>query len=215
MEAVGEFTKEMWTEVEDVYKQILECEFTQALAKGNLSEKAFKHYLAQDVLYMKEDAECLMRMSKRSNVPEEKDFFYKMSTDCVEIEEILHNDFMKYFDITPAKRLSPAFKEYCDFLDVNTKKEEYFLGVAALLPCFWLYGKVGIWVLSHHNENNKYKKFIDTYSGDDYINYTRTFIQIMENQAKNLDSISKKKIFSVFRKSCIHELKVFEESTNL
>lgn len=215
MEAVGDFTREMWTEVEDVYKQILECEFTQALAKGNLSEKAFKHYLSQDVLYMKVDAECLMRMSKRSDSPKEKDFFYRMSTDCVEIEEILHNDFMKYFNISPAENLSPAFKEYCDFLDVNTKDKLYSVGVAALLPCFWLYGKVGLWVYNNHKEDNKYKKFIDTYSGDDYINYTRTFIEIMENQAKSLDLESKKKIFSIFKESCIHELKVFEESTNL
>lgn len=214
MKATGLFTKNLWEEVEDIYKQIINCEFVTGLVNGNLAEDSFKHYLSQDVLYIKNDTKALAQLALRASDNDEKEFFNKMSNDCMEIENILHNDFLDYFETKEAHKQSPAFADYTNFILEQSSLAKYPIAVASLLPCFWLYGKVGHHILENQSKNNKYQKFIDTYAGDEYINYTRQFIDILEKNAVGEDKTTKEAILRAFIKSSKHELLVFEEATS-
>ena len=215
MEAVGPLTQALWARTSKIYEELLTCEFVVGLANGNLSEKAFNHYLSQDVIYIQKDAESLARISERATNETESHFFKRMSSDCIEIEEILHNEFMDFFQVKAAKKQSPAFSQYSSFLEEKAHKADYAIAIAALLPCFWLYGKVGHHILATQSPNNKYQKFINTYSGNEYTNYTRQFISIMENQANTVDTFTWNAIIETFMESTRHELRVFQESTNI
>lgn len=212
MIAAGEFTQKMWENTEDTYQCIINSEFITGLASGNLSEESFKHYLSQDIIYIQNDAITLGELSKRATNANEKDFFLKMSKDCIEIENILHGEFLGYFNAEKAKEQSPAFLEYSDFLLNQVNNAPYPVAVAALLPCFWVYGKVGLHILDTQSPNNKYQKFIDTYSGDEYNDYTREFIGIAERHGKNADSLLRKEMINAFKIGSHHEFSVFEEA---
>lgn len=215
MEATGLFTKSLWEEVEGIYNQIVNCDFVTGLSKGTLSENSFKHYLSQDILYIKNDTKALAELALRASKDSEKDFFKRMSDDCMEIENILHNDFLDYFKTKEAKKQSPAFSDYSEFILEKASSADYPIAVAALLPCFWLYGKVGHHILENQSKNNKYQKFIDTYAGDEYISYTKEFIQILEINAVNTDQETKEAIIDAFIKSSKYELLVFEEAVRI
>ena len=215
MEATGKFTQGIWKDISIIYNDILNSKFVSGLASGLLAEESFKHYLSQDILYIQKDTIALELMSKRAINKMEKDFFLKMSKDCMEIENILHNEFLCYFQIKEAKEQSPAFAAYSNFLIEQATYAEYPVAVAALLPCFWVYGKVGNHILKTQSSDNKYQKFIDTYSGDEYIDYTRQFISIAELHGQNADNLLKQEITNAFITSSKHELFVFEESTKL
>jgi len=215
MKPVGEFTQRLWDSVSDIYEELLSSEFVLGLANGRLAEESFKHYLSQDVIYIKRDSQALANMSERAICEKESLFFKRMSSDCIEIEDILHNEFMDYFNVKAAKEQSLAFANYSSFIEEMADKAEYPIAVAALLPCFWLYGKVGHHILATQSPTNKYQKFIDTYSGDEYIEYTREFISIMENHASSENEHTQKEIIDAFVESSRHELNVFLEATNL
>lgn len=215
MKPAGEFTKEIWHNISDIYNDIINSKFVTGLASGTLAEESFKHYLSQDILYIQRDTIALDLISKRSDNKHEKDFFLRMSKDCMEIENILHDEFLDYFNVNAAKEQSPAFSAYSDFLLENVTNAEYPVAVAALLPCFWVYGKVGFHILKIQSPNNKYQKFIDTYSGDEYIDFTRQFINITESHGKCSNNSLKQEIVNAFITSTKHELSVFEESIKL
>jgi len=214
MNTVGEFTQEIWNNISDIYNDIINSKYVRDLASGSLAEESFKHYLSQDVLYIQKDTIALELISNRAIDKMEKDFFLKMSKDCMEIENILHNEFLDYFQVKAAKEQSPAFSAYSNFLLDQVNTAAFPVAVAALLPCFWVYGKVGNHILDTQSPNNKYQKFIDTYSGDEYINYTRQFINITESHGQKADSSLRQEIINAFITSSKHELLVFEESTN-
>lgn len=212
MIAAGDFIKEMWENTEETYRSIINSEFVTGLASGKLAEESFKHYLSQDIIYIKNDAIALEELSKRATNANEKDFFIRMSKDCIEIENILHGEFLNYFNAQKAKEQSPAFLKYSDFLLNQVNNAPYPVAVAALLPCFWVYGKVGQHILNIQSPNNKYQKFIDTYAGDEYNEYTSEFIDITELQGKNADNLIQKEMINAFKIGSYHEFSVFEEA---
>lgn len=212
MKPAGDFTRQIWDRSFDIYNDIITSKFVIGLAEGSLAEESFKHYLSQDILYIHNDSIALKILSERAMDKKEKDFFLKMSHDCIEIENILHNEFLDYFKTSKAKYQSPAFSAYSKHILKKANTANYSVAVAALLPCFWVYGKVGLHILEIQEPNNKYQKFIDTYSGEEYNVYTREFINITEKLGRKADSSLKEEIIDAFTTSSRHEFLVFEES---
>jgi len=135
-----------------------------------------------------------------------------LANDGFLIEHELHNFFLKQFKVEEAKSKSPVIREYTDFLLNHSVKSSYPVAAAALLPCYWIYYVVGIHIGSNATENNIYQKWIDTYRGGDFGNYTKTFIQIVECLAENASETEKKQMHKVFVMATNFELSFFEEA---
>lgn len=213
MKAEGKYTQELWLEAQDVYQKILSCKFVKQLADGSLCKESFGHYLTQDVLYLLKDAEALGNVGERSKNEEEKTFFLALKEDGLAVEQVLREEYLRYFNLQPATIQSSAFKAYSDFLLYHSQHSSYECACVALLPCFWIYGEVADEISKHVLANNVYQKFIDTYAGDEYDDYTKKFIQIVENLAKESNNFDEMK--RVFLQACEFEYLVFDEAISL
>jgi thiaminase/transcriptional activator TenA len=130
-----------------------------------------------------------------------------MATNRIVYNNItLHN-------IPKAIEKSPAYNAYTDFLINNAFNSPYPVAVAALLPCFWIYYKTGEYVLNNTVNNNPYRKWIDTYSGDEYIQYTTRFIYITENLGQKASPIIREQMENAFIEGTKNELRVLEEAS--
>ncbi|WP_282015964.1 TenA family protein [Marinifilum flexuosum] len=213
MQAVGTFTKELWEAAFPVYQKLISCRFVNELAAGTLSKESFSHYLTQDILYLKKDAEALGRVAARSKNDEDKDFFKSLEKDGLEVEFVLRNEYLNHFNLQEAKNQSKAFADYSNFLLTHAQNSPLEVAYAALLPCFWIYGAVADTIIQKNVSNNPYQKFIDTYAGDEYQHYTQKFIEIVE--CNSVESRCEKQVKEAFLEACRHELAVFEESYEL
>ena len=212
MKTEGNFTNYLWESIQTIYIDLINHPFVNQLAKGTLSHSSFAHYLSQDILYIRDDSKALENLSKKATEPAEQAFFMSLASDGIAIEQELHNHFLKSFNILEAKTKSPAIEEYSRFLIEHSEKSTYHIAAAALLPCFWVYNSVGKHILAHVVENNAYQKWIDTYQGDEYEDYTKSFIQIVERLATTVNENEKKLMQKVFAQSTMFELNFFEES---
>lgn len=213
MKPAGPFTSKLWMTVQPVYKQIINCLYVRRLADGTLPQKWFAHYLSQDVLYIIDDSRALAVTAARAANPDEMYFLLELAKDGMDIERALHDEFIKVYALPEAPQKSPAFKAYSDFLLLNAFNSPYPVAVAALLPCFWIYYKTGNYVLKNAVNNNPFRKWIDTYSGDEYIKYTEKFIHITENLGQKANHKIRKQMQGVFTEGTRHELKVLEEAS--
>ena len=59
----------------------------------------------------------------------------------------------------------------------------YEEGLAALLPCFWIYREVGIHIHKNSADNNPYQKWIDTYSGEEFAKIVQDMIDLTDRSA--------------------------------
>jgi len=214
METVGPFTRKLWDTIHPVYEQIINCLFVRRLMDGTLPRNWFTHYLSQDVLYIIDDSRALAVTAARAKNPDEMYFFLQMAKDGLDIERALHDDFIRQFNIHGTVKKLPAFNAYADFLLNNAFNSPYPVAVAALLPCFWVYYKMGEYVFKNTIDDNPYRKWIDTYSGDEYMQYTKKFIHITENLGQKADPVIRKQMVSAFTEGAKHELQVLEEASN-
>jgi thiaminase/transcriptional activator TenA len=97
-------------------------------------------------------------------------------------------------------------------LIANAFNSPYPVAAAALLPCFWVYYKTGEHVFKTSIDNNPYRKWIDTYSGDEYKQFTRKFIRITENLGQKAHPVVRDQMQSAFARGARHELNIFEEA---
>lgn len=209
MNAAGKNTQQLWDAAHPIFESIVESDFAHELANGTLSLDSFSHFLSQDMLYLKRDAEALGVVASRCDSADHKAFFIKMQNDGIAVEQSLHNELLPKFNITPASKSSPAFAAYINHLLECSCHKDLSLAMVALLPCFWIYGEVGATIISRSKQNNPYQLFIDLYAGAEYDEYTQQFIQIVE---ENLTTYNIEKAVELFKISATHELNIWKES---
>ncbi|MBN2610176.1 MAG: TenA family protein [Bacteroidales bacterium] len=200
--------------VEPDFEQILKCPYVGRLADGTLPHSWFAHYLSQDVLYLIDDSRALAITAARAYNPDEMYFFLQLAKDGLDIERALHNDFLKYFAIPEAHEKSPAFHAYTDFLLDHAFHAPYPVAVTALLPCFWVYFNTGVYIFNNTVSDNPYQKWIDTYSGAEYMEYTQRFIGITENIGQKAESKISKQMIDTFAEGTKHEFMTLEEAAH-
>ncbi|MBE9469152.1 MAG: TenA family protein [Bacteroidetes bacterium] len=212
MKPQGEFTSYLWESIQTIYSDLIKHPFVNQLAKGTLPQKHFAHYLSQDILYISDDSKAFENLSKKATEPVEQEFFMSMAIDAIAIEQNLHNYFLKSFNVLEATIKSPAIEEYSRFLIEHSEKSTYRIAAAALLPCFWVYNSLGKYIIANAVENNAYQKWIDTYKGGEYEDYTKFFIQIVERIATTANENEKNQMQKAFAQATMFELNFFEES---
>lgn len=212
MQPKGKFTNCLWGEIQNVFEQTISHPFVVQLANGTLPHLNFSHYLAQDILYIKDDSFALEKLSERAAKLDEREFFKSLSEDGIEIERALHNDFLTHFKTAKAEKKSPVIEKYTTFLISHSTKSPYPVAAAALLPCFWVYNKVGNHIFKTAVKNNLYQKWIETYQGEDYEIFTERFIKIVENLGSTSPSYIQKQMKKAFKESTRFELLFFEEA---
>lgn len=208
----GVFTEDLWNSIEDVFQSILQCNYVIKLSNGTLSHESFGHYLAQDNLYLRQYNEASQLLAGRSPYDTTRNFFNQLATHGIEIEKIMHDDYLEYFHIEEVAEPSPAFGAYGNFILDHARSSPYPVAVAALLPCFWVYANTGIEIAGNSVKNNTYQKFIDIYAGAEYDDYVEKFIQVTEELGRQAPRELQEEMKEAFTKATEFELTLFEEA---
>ncbi len=78
-------------------------------------------------------------------------------------------------------------------------------GLAALLPCFWIYREVGLEMLRKGSPVPAYQRWIDTYGSEDYGRVVNEMINVAEESFSRLDNEASIKVRKAFRTSTLYE----------
>jgi thiaminase/transcriptional activator TenA len=192
------FTQQLWKESEGVYEQILSHPFNQALMKGNLDAEPFKFYINQDALYLQDFGRALALIGARSSEPSKLQQFANFAEGTVLVERELHNHYFQKFAIEPTSTKSPTCTLYTNFLLSKAALEPYEVGIAALLPCFWIYREVGNHIYNNAAGNNPYQDWIDTYAGEEFSQLVDQALNITDEVAQSASSTVKESMHEAF-----------------
>jgi thiaminase/transcriptional activator TenA len=179
------FRETLWQAIVPIYQAILDHPFNRELAEGTLSRERFAFYMQQDALYLLDFGRALALIGGRSDTPARMLAFIRFAEGAVVVERALHQEYFKLFGITePLTTPSPACFAYTNFLLATAACRSYEEGVAALLPCFWIYRAVGTHIYQHAAANNPYQKWIDTYAGEEFGRLVEQAIAITDEVAE-------------------------------
>lgn len=188
-----------WAEALPVYNDITAMPFIKELANGTLDVEKFKYYLQQDAHYLEYFARALAIIAAKTRDVDTMLDFIRFSEGAIVVERALHDSYFKEYNINQRVAMSPACHHYVHYLQSTVYMADSAVGMAAVLPCFWIYKKVGDYILSIQDKNdNKYQNWIDTYAGEEFSLLVDRAIAICNEVAENSTSAQRKLMTEAF-----------------
>ena len=194
-------TDQMWDRAKPTYQKTLEHPFLIELADGTLSKERFESYLIEDMVYLKAYREVLLTLAGKAPNEGWKQFLIKGSADCAKEVEHIHNTYFRgtKYNAKPPSKVNAA---YISFLRETVKQGSFSEGLAAVLPCYWIYWEVGRTLKQRGSRNTIYQRWIDYYSDDAYAETVSTIRTMMNTAAKGQPS---ERLIQIFATGANHE----------
>jgi thiaminase/transcriptional activator TenA len=166
------WTGRLWAEIEPVYGAILGHPFIKGLASGELNVDSFVHFISQDTHYLQDYVRTLLILAAKSPDFEVTKMLTTHAAAAATAETGLHAELMKDLGRDPADLLAfdarPTTRAYTSFMLATVLRGSFADGLAAIMPCFWIYAEVGQHLKRMGSPNPVYQRWIDSYGGDDY-----------------------------------------------
>jgi thiaminase/transcriptional activator TenA len=173
------FTDELWWSITPTYDAILGHPFLTGLTDGTLHPDAFAFYpdafafyLCQDALYLGRYAQALAVLGGRAPEAGDVAMFARHAAGAIEVERHLHESLLPQLGIDPATlaatEMAPVTLAYTSYLLATVHGGSYVEGVAAVLPCYWIYWEVGKALVATGSPNAVYQRWIDAYASEQF-----------------------------------------------
>lgn len=164
------FSEDAWQSVGDWFGAILDHPFLSALADGGLEEATFARYLVDDMHYLDGYARALATIASRAPDHDGIELFAGSAAAAIAAERQTHSAFLTPRGIGPeSAEPTPTCRAYVGSLQVAAAYGPVEVAVAAVLPCFRVYGEVGRALLAlQPGEHHPYAAWIHTYGSPEF-----------------------------------------------
>lgn len=184
------FSSDAWQRNLPLYRKILAMPFNRELADGVLAQDCFRHYMIQDAHYLEGFARALSMASARGLNADHVVHFAGAAQAAIIVERSLHAEYFRAFGITPddfaQAEPTPACDHYVSYLLRVAAMEPFEVGLAAVLPCFWIYREVGKHIHAHAVQPNPYQAWIDSYAGEEFEHAVDDVIRVSDATARHV-----------------------------
>lgn len=199
-------TDYLWAGISaDIFPAIQAHPFLLGLTSGALPEEAFQYYVAQDSAYLGAFGRGLAILASRSDSPEAFMMFAEHSRNTLIVEAALHREFLSAFSTVSRppqwNDLSPNGLLYTSYLQRVAHECPYHEAVAAFLPCYWIYRKVGEHLVEQGSPNPLYQRWIDTYSGEAFGEVVRQILALVDGLEPSLPPRGRERMREHFRRT--------------
>ena len=196
--------------ISDVYEGILGHPFIQGLVSGALPMETFKEYVIQDALYLSQFARAVALVGVKAPDDDAATILLTSARDALTVERAsLHEFLLSEWGMSLEKihntPMNLANTAYTNYLIAVAYARPFHEGLAAILPCFWVYWEVGKHLLEQGSPNKTYKRWIDTYSSEEYAHAVERVIRLAEETYTKAGEEEKKAMKRHFRISTIYE----------
>ncbi len=210
-------TDKKWSEVAweaalPTIKAIFQLPFVVELADGTLPKEKFLFYLSQDSIYIENYSRVLAHIASRLPKQEQSIDFLKFASDGFAVEKALHESYLGNHSIdvkpTPTTLL---YNSYETAKSVGPVEIE----AASILPCFWVYKKVGEEIFKTCKKDNQFYHWIETYGDETFAESNRRAIEICDELANNASEEIRNEMTEAFVMATKMEWLFWESAYNL
>jgi len=193
------WTEQAWKKIESNYSAILDMPFVQELANGTLPKNKFQFYMAQDSIYLEHFGRALALIGAKSHDIGDALAYLRFAEGAIVVENALHESYFQDFGVTDKGKIQPACHHYTHFLKSTAAMEPVEVAMAATLPCFWIYKKVGDHIYKGQQTfNNPYQRWIDTYGGEEFSDSVQRAIMICDLAAERATPVTRARMTEAF-----------------
>jgi thiaminase (transcriptional activator TenA) len=164
---MGRTRDTLWADVGSIYAAILAHPFVTGLTDGSLPRAAFRHYIVQDAHYLRGYAKALAACAAKAPDEDATVMFAEHAAGAIAAERELHASLMADLGGSPENEpVAPTTRAYVSYLMATVLGGSYAEAVGAVLPCYWIYARVGEALLAAGSPDPLYRRWIAMYGGE-------------------------------------------------
>jgi thiaminase/transcriptional activator TenA len=202
-------TGQLWGSIEGLYAEILAHPFLNGLTDASLDRDTFRFYVVQDALYLRDYARALALCAAKAPGPDEIRMFASHASQAIEVEQELHGTFFREFGLSPqevyATPLAPTNLAYTSYLLATCYGGSFPEALGAVLPCFWIYWEVGKHLLERGSPDPLFRRWIDTYGGEEYGSAVREVLALTDELGSDLSAAEEARVRERFVQTSRYE----------
>ena len=209
------WSEEAWERSRKIYAGILEEPFLKELAAGTLPEEKFARYIAQDEVYLGNYGKQMYEMADRMPVAEEREMFRAFADAGMEGEKLMHQLLIDRFGIDLAVEGSVVTKAYNAHTQRAVDSGSREVGLAAMLPCMWIYNRVGLHILEVATlEGNPYKEWIEEYGNEEFTAGVNGVVEMIDAWAEKVDAATREEMTEAYLEAALYEYAFWDYGYN-
>ncbi|MBR1485870.1 MAG: thiaminase II, partial [Synergistaceae bacterium] len=205
--------EKLMSSVSDVWPEYNKHPFVKGLENGTLDKNKFKRYIIQDYLYLNEYSKVFALGAAKSKNLETMKLFASVISAIANVEMDIHKGYMGRLgvsenDIAEAKRELENLSYTSYMLRIAYEEGEAEI-LAAILSCALSYEDIAKTMLKNNPDalkNNFYSHWIECYSGKEYCDLNKIFVEALEETTKDYSEEKLNHIAEIFRECSLYEM---------
>ena len=173
---------------EHSWKKVIEHPFVNEIFKGDLAADIFKFYLKQDYYYLNKSMQTIAILIAKISRIKAKQKLISILYSEANVEFAKYEELLDIYNIDRENydkfELSYANISYSNYLLAVSSQNTFAEGLAALVPCYWLYLKMA----EYHsdklkaNKNEIYKDWAAVFKRKEFINLVEELTILLESE---------------------------------
>ncbi len=214
------FSDSLRHRAQKIWRAIDAHPFLRELHTGTLPMDRFIYFILQDYVYLLDFAQVLCHAGSKSPDLKTLELFARHALGAVEVERTFHESFgeslgfsRQQLDQVPK---NPTTHAYINHLQSVARSGTLGETVAAVLPCYWIYGEVGRRLYRNRPSKPKiYRQWIETYASEAFWKPVREQIQLMDTLGATASNSEKRLMTAHFLLSSRYEFMFWEQAYRL
>ena len=190
--SVPPWSNRLWNDIETIFDATLRHPFLTGLTDGTLDPDVFGHYVAQDVHYLRDYARALNIVGAKAPTLAGTAMFARHAAEVFEVELALHSSLLPDLGLDPAAvdatPVAPTTRAYASYLLATTYGGSFADGLAAILPCYWIYAKVGAALVERGSPDRRFQAWIDSYGGEEFASTVAEVLALADTTGRTLSA---------------------------
>ena len=206
--AVG-FSDELWTAGAEIYTRVREHPFLTGLSDGSLPHAAFRHFVVQDAHYLRGYARALALLAARAPSEVDTVMFAQHAAGAIAAEQDMHAELADALGLAsgeaPAIPVTPTTSAYTSYLLATCHGGSFAEGLGAVLPCYWIYARVGEALLEGSSPDPLYARWIAMYGGEEFQAVVDAVLALTDRVGRILGDAERERVRGHFVTTCRYE----------
>ena len=102
---------------------------------------------------------------------------------------------------------------YTNFLTATAYGDDYVVGAAAVLPCYWIYAEVGACLAASNHPDHPYHEWLKTYGDQSFVTTTEAALRRVEHALAQATGVQRAAATAAFQVACAYEREFFDQAS--
>lgn len=200
------WSESVWDQCLPIFNAITKHPFIMELANGSLDAERFNRYLGQDEVYIGNYGRQMFLLADRISNPEEREMFRLFAQSGIDGEKAMHQLLISRFGTDTEVKASVVTTYYNAHTQHAVDNDPVEVALAAMLPCMWIYNRVGLHILSIANlEGNPYREWIEEYGNEEFTEGVNGVVELIDRWAERVAPEVRSRMTQVYAEAALFE----------